>query len=67
MTSVIGSGSTEHCELCKEIVKYEKYTRTKLAIETASEEVQMVDLAEKKYFREAVIDMFKEHEENVVK
>lgn len=47
MTSVIGSGSTEHCELCKEIVKYEKYTRTKLAIETASEEVQMVDLAEK--------------------
>lgn len=47
MTSVIGSGSTEHCELCKEIIKYEKYTRTKLAIETASEEVQMVDLAEK--------------------
>lgn len=39
--------STEHCELCKEIVKYGKYTRTKLAIETASGEVQMVDLAGK--------------------
>lgn len=67
MTSVIGSGSTEHCELCKEIVKCGKYTRTMLAIETASEEVQMVSLAEKKYFRVAVIDIFKEHEENLVK
>lgn len=47
MTSVLGSGSTEHCELCKEIVKHGKYTRTMLAIETASEEVQMVALAEK--------------------
>lgn len=47
MTSVLGSGSTEHCELWKEIVKHGKYTRTMLAIETASEEVQMVALAEK--------------------
>ena len=47
MASVAGNGSAEHCEPCKERIKYGKYVRTKLAIETASEEIQMVDLKQK--------------------